>query len=184
MLERGKSSCEETDWFREQPLATDVLHGVTKYRYTVVNDPATQSDRSGDRLVSLATASLARRRFALGGGPLMPALFAYLIAVGLLLGGGYGALNWLAAPEPVKVAARSKPPSPPRRLTIPNQPPGRPRRRNRANPRSAIRPAQTTRPRQPISFPRRRPRRTLRKTQGQRVRGRPRINRTDRLTPR
>jgi hypothetical protein len=25
----------------------------------------------------------------------MPALFAYLIAVALLLGGGYGALNWL-----------------------------------------------------------------------------------------
>ena len=38
----------------------------------------------------------------------MPALFAYMIAVGLLLGGGYGALNWLAAPEPVKVAARVK----------------------------------------------------------------------------
>jgi hypothetical protein len=35
----------------------------------------------------------------------MPALFAYLIAVGLLLGGGYGALSWLAAPEPVKVVA-------------------------------------------------------------------------------
>jgi hypothetical protein len=42
----------------------------------------------------------------------MPALFAYVIAVGLLLGGGYGALSWLAAPEPVKVAARvmAKPP--------------------------------------------------------------------------
>ena len=42
----------------------------------------------------------------------MPALFAYMIAVGLLLGGGYGALNWLAAPEPVKVAAtvKAKPP--------------------------------------------------------------------------
>jgi hypothetical protein len=39
----------------------------------------------------------------------MPALFAYLIAVGLLLGGGYGALSWLAAPEPVKVSARAKP---------------------------------------------------------------------------
>jgi hypothetical protein len=39
----------------------------------------------------------------------MPALFAYLIAVGLLLGGGYGALSWLAAPEPVKVVARAKP---------------------------------------------------------------------------
>jgi hypothetical protein len=38
----------------------------------------------------------------------MPALFAYMIAVGFLLGGGYGALNWLAAPEPVKVAARVK----------------------------------------------------------------------------
>jgi hypothetical protein len=45
----------------------------------------------------------------------MPALFAYLIAVGLLLGGGYGALSWLAAPEPVKVAAKAKPkrPAPP-----------------------------------------------------------------------
>src|SRR5580704_16140943 len=40
----------------------------------------------------------------------MPALFVYLIAVGLLLGGGYGALSWLAAPEPVKVvAAKAKP---------------------------------------------------------------------------
>jgi hypothetical protein len=38
----------------------------------------------------------------------VPALFAYVIAVGLLLGGGYGALSWLAAPEPVKVAARVK----------------------------------------------------------------------------
>ncbi|MGZ5874604.1 MAG: hypothetical protein ACXWKP_21095 [Bradyrhizobium sp.] len=43
----------------------------------------------------------------------MPALFAYLIAVGLLLGGGYGALSWLAAPEPVKVAAKAKPKRPP-----------------------------------------------------------------------
>jgi hypothetical protein len=34
----------------------------------------------------------------------MPAFFAYLLVVALLLGGGYGALNWLAAPEPVKVA--------------------------------------------------------------------------------
>jgi hypothetical protein len=39
----------------------------------------------------------------------MPALFAYLIALGLLLGGGYGALNWLATPEPVKIVARAKP---------------------------------------------------------------------------
>lgn len=38
----------------------------------------------------------------------MPGLFAYLIAVGLLLGGGYGTLNWLAAPEPVKVEAKTK----------------------------------------------------------------------------
>jgi hypothetical protein len=44
----------------------------------------------------------------------MPALFAYLIAVGLLLGGGYGALSWLAAPEPVKVVAKAKPKPPPR----------------------------------------------------------------------
>jgi hypothetical protein len=44
----------------------------------------------------------------------MPALFAYVIAVGLLLGGGYGALSWLAAPEPVKVAAKAKAKPPPR----------------------------------------------------------------------
>ncbi len=43
----------------------------------------------------------------------MPALFVYLIAVGLLLGGGYGALNWLATPEPVKVVANAKPKPPP-----------------------------------------------------------------------
>jgi len=42
----------------------------------------------------------------------MPALFAYMIAVALLLGGGYGALNWLAAPEPVKVVATTKPQPP------------------------------------------------------------------------
>jgi hypothetical protein len=39
----------------------------------------------------------------------MPALFAYLIALGLLLGTGYGALNWLAQGEPAKVAAKAKP---------------------------------------------------------------------------
>ena len=44
----------------------------------------------------------------------MPALFAYLVAVGLLLGGGYGALSWLAAPEPVKVVVKAKPKPPPR----------------------------------------------------------------------
>ena len=44
----------------------------------------------------------------------MPALFAYLLAVGLLLGGGYGALSWLAAPEPVKVVVKAKPKQPPR----------------------------------------------------------------------
>src|ERR1700730_8330376 len=38
---------------------------------------------------------------------LMPAWFAYLIALGLLFGAGYGALNWLAEP-PVKVAAKAK----------------------------------------------------------------------------
>jgi len=44
----------------------------------------------------------------------MPALFAYLIAVALLLGGGYGALSWLTTPEPVKVVATAtpKPPAP------------------------------------------------------------------------
>jgi hypothetical protein len=48
----------------------------------------------------------------------MPALFAYLIAVGLLLGGGYGALSWLAAPEPVKVAAKAKPRPPPQTSSL------------------------------------------------------------------
>ena len=46
----------------------------------------------------------------------MPALLAYLIAVGLLLGGGYGALNWLTAPEPAKLVRhhpRPKPETPP-----------------------------------------------------------------------
>jgi hypothetical protein len=33
--------------------------------------------------------------------------------VGFLLGGGYGALSWLAAPEPVKVAAKATPRPPP-----------------------------------------------------------------------
>jgi hypothetical protein len=46
----------------------------------------------------------------------MPALFVYLIAVALLLGGGYGALNWLAAPEPVKVVAKAKPKPKPKPL--------------------------------------------------------------------
>jgi hypothetical protein len=36
----------------------------------------------------------------------MPALLAYLIALGLLFGAGYGALNWLAEP-PVKMAAKA-----------------------------------------------------------------------------
>jgi hypothetical protein len=37
----------------------------------------------------------------------MPALFGYLVVIGLLLGGGYGALNWLVAPEPAKVASKA-----------------------------------------------------------------------------
>ena len=43
----------------------------------------------------------------------MPALFAYLVAVTLLLGGGYGALSWLATPEPVKLVAKATPKPPP-----------------------------------------------------------------------
>ena len=39
----------------------------------------------------------------------MPALFTYLIAVALFLGGGYGALSWLTTPEPVKVVATATP---------------------------------------------------------------------------
>ena len=38
----------------------------------------------------------------------MPALFAYLCALCVLLGGGYGALNWLAAPEPGILAKAPK----------------------------------------------------------------------------
>jgi hypothetical protein len=41
----------------------------------------------------------------------MPALFAYLISLCLLLGAGAGTLNWLAAPEPMRVAAKAGPKS-------------------------------------------------------------------------
>jgi hypothetical protein len=44
----------------------------------------------------------------------MPALFAYLVAIGLLLGGGYGALTWLVAPEPLKVVIKARPKQAPR----------------------------------------------------------------------
>ncbi len=37
----------------------------------------------------------------------MPALFGYLCALCLLLGGGYSALSWLAAPEPAHVATKT-----------------------------------------------------------------------------
>ena len=37
----------------------------------------------------------------------MPALFGYLCALCLLLSGGYGALSWLAAPEPAHVATKT-----------------------------------------------------------------------------
>jgi hypothetical protein len=49
----------------------------------------------------------------------LPALFAYLVAVMLLLSGGYGALNWLAAPEPIKVAVKVKPKAVPHYEVIP-----------------------------------------------------------------
>ena len=42
----------------------------------------------------------------------MPALFGYLCALCLLLGGGYGALSWLAAPEPAHVVRRHQRQSP------------------------------------------------------------------------
>src|SRR5215212_7890353 len=41
----------------------------------------------------------------------MPALFGYLVALSILLGGGYAGLQWLATPDPrpaVKPAAHSK----------------------------------------------------------------------------
>jgi hypothetical protein len=37
----------------------------------------------------------------------MPALFAYIIAVVVLVGGGYAGLQWLAEPEPVPVATHA-----------------------------------------------------------------------------
>jgi hypothetical protein len=37
----------------------------------------------------------------------MPALFAYICALCVLLGGGYGALNWLAAPEPAYIVPKT-----------------------------------------------------------------------------
>ncbi len=36
----------------------------------------------------------------------MPALLAYIVAVALLVGGGFEALHWLTIPEPSKVVAR------------------------------------------------------------------------------
>jgi hypothetical protein len=50
---------------------------------------------------------------------LLPALFAYLVAVMLLVSSGYGALNWLAAPEPIKVAVKIKPKAVPHYEVIP-----------------------------------------------------------------
>jgi hypothetical protein len=40
-------------------------------------------------------------------GDFMPALFGYLCALCLLLGGGYGALSWLAAPETAHVVTKT-----------------------------------------------------------------------------
>jgi hypothetical protein len=37
----------------------------------------------------------------------MPSLFAYIVAVVVLLGGGYAGLRWLAEPEPVRVATHA-----------------------------------------------------------------------------
>jgi hypothetical protein len=42
----------------------------------------------------------------------MPALFVYIIAVVVLLGGGYAGLQWLAEPEPVRVATHAGKESP------------------------------------------------------------------------
>jgi hypothetical protein len=50
----------------------------------------------------------------------MPALFAYLIALCLLFGAGYGALNWLTEP-PVKMAAKLKSRSQPSYQVRPQQ---------------------------------------------------------------
>ena len=63
----------------------------------------------------------------------MPALFAYVIAVGLLLGGGYGALSWLAAPEPVKVAAARVKAKPPQRYEATSEAPSTTTSANQTN---------------------------------------------------
>lgn len=41
-------------------------------------------------------------------------IICYLVAIGLLLGGGYGALTWLAAPEPLRVVSKARPKQAPR----------------------------------------------------------------------
>lgn len=70
----------------------------------------------------------------------MPALFAYLIAVALLLGGGYGALSWLAAPEPVKVVAKATPKPPPAHDADNSEPAAAEARSSKANPADAGKP--------------------------------------------
>jgi hypothetical protein len=71
----------------------------------------------------------------------MPALFAYLIAVALLVGGGYGALNWLAAPEPVKVVAKAAPKPPPPHYADSSEPVAAEARPSKANSADAVKPA-------------------------------------------
>ncbi len=64
----------------------------------------------------------------------MPALLVYLVAVTLLLGGGYGALNWLATPEPVKVMAKATPKAPPPHYADNSKPDSTPADPPRVNP--------------------------------------------------
>ena len=71
----------------------------------------------------------------------MPALFAYLIAVALLLGGGYGALNWFAAPEPVKMVAKAAPKPPPPHYADSSEPVAAEARPSKANSADAVKSA-------------------------------------------
>jgi hypothetical protein len=64
----------------------------------------------------------------------MPALFTYLIVIALLIGGGYGGLSWLAAPEPTKIASAAPQKPPPPQQHYPAEPEMKPLESTSANP--------------------------------------------------
>jgi hypothetical protein len=93
-----------------------ILKRISLFGYTLIvalpePPPCGCSGQNGTKIV--ASRFIRGRRCNpsnfLFGGSSMPALFAYLVALCLLLSGGYGALNWLSQPEQVKVAAKAHP---------------------------------------------------------------------------